>query len=134
MPSSTRPDASLHRRSPWRSDGKRLVQGNAGTDGTEHRGWIVGHFVGSADVRTTKDAEIKWGIHSAGETRADWSTDEYRTTVVLLVRGRFFVNFRDESVLLEHEGDYVMWGAGIDHSWRAEAESVVVTIRWPSLQ
>jgi len=108
-------------------------KGNAAADGAHHRGWIVGHFVGDGtDVRATKDVEIKWGIHPAGETRADWSTDEHRTTVVLLVRGRFYVNFRTESVLLDEEGDYVMWGAGSDHSWRAETDSVVITIRWPS--
>jgi quercetin dioxygenase-like cupin family protein len=38
-----------------------------------------------------------------------------------------------ESVLLEREGDYVMWGAGVDHTWRAEEDSIVITIRWPSL-
>src|SRR6266508_4683097 len=25
---------------------------------------------------------------------------------------------------------YVVWGPGIDHTWRAEADSVVITIRW----
>jgi hypothetical protein len=108
-------------------------QGNAGADGAEHRGWLVGHFIGdSDDVRATKDVEIKWGIHPAGDARADWSTDEYRTTVVLLIRGRFHVNFPGESVPLEHEGDYVMWGPGLNHSWRADSDSVVITIRWPS--
>lgn len=35
--------------------------------------------------------------------------------------------------ILERQGDYVVWGPGIDHSWQAEADSVVVAIRWPSL-
>jgi hypothetical protein len=26
----------------------------------------------------------------------------------------------------------VMWGAGLDHSWRAEDDSIVITVRWPS--
>jgi hypothetical protein len=109
-------------------------RGNAALDGAERRGWLVGHFIGdSEDIRATKDVEIKWGTHSAGEERPEWSTDEYRTTVVLLVRGRFRVNLPTESVLLADEGDYVMWGPGVDHSWQAEADSVVLTIRWPSL-
>jgi hypothetical protein len=29
-------------------------------------------------------------------------------------------------------GDYVMWGAGTDHSWRPEEDSVVITVCWPS--
>jgi quercetin dioxygenase-like cupin family protein len=36
-------------------------------------------------------------------------------------------------VLLERQGDYVVWGPGVDHSWRAEEESVVLTVRWPSV-
>lgn len=109
-------------------------KGTAATDGAERRGWLVGHFIGqSDDIRATKDVEIKWGIHPAGDARPEWSTDEYRTTVVLLVRGRFQVNLPTESVLLVEEGDYLMWGPGVDHSWTGEAGSVVITIRWPSL-
>jgi quercetin dioxygenase-like cupin family protein len=82
----------------------------------------------------SKDVEIKWGTHRAGEERTGWQTDEYRTTVLLLISGRFRVNLSVDSYLLKDEGDYAMWGPGIDHSWKAEQDSVVVTIRWPSLQ
>jgi quercetin dioxygenase-like cupin family protein len=85
------------------------------------------------DIRMAKDVEIKWGIHPAGEQRDAWHTDEYRTTVLLLVRGRFRIDLSGDSYLLQREGDYAMWGPGIDHSWRAEEDSVVVTIRWPSI-
>ncbi|GAA2918135.1 hypothetical protein GCM10011428_37800 [Streptomyces violaceus] len=37
------------------------------------------------------------------------------------------------SVTLEKQGDYMVWGPGIDHSWQAEDDSVVVTVRWPSV-
>ena len=30
------------------------------------------------------------------------------------------------------QGDYAVWGPGIDHSWEALADSVVITVRWPS--
>jgi hypothetical protein len=107
--------------------------GNANIDGKARRGWLIGHFIDDADdIRATKDVEIKWGAHPAGEERAAWTTDDYRTTVVVLVRGRFRIDLPDDSILMENEGDYVMWGAGVDHSWLAEAESVVVTVRWPS--
>ena len=108
--------------------------GNASTDSKDRRGWLIGHFIeDSDDIRATNDVEIKWGNHSAGEERETWVTDDYRTTVIILVRGRFRLNLGAESILLEKRGDYVMWGAGIDHSWRAEDDSVVVTVRWPSL-
>ncbi len=107
--------------------------GNAVRDGEDHRGWIVGHFMnGDDDVRQSEGVEIKWGIHASGEERADWQADETRTTVLLLVKGRFRVDLSVDSLVLEQEGDYAMWGPGIGHSWRAEEDSVVVTVRWPS--
>jgi hypothetical protein len=106
---------------------------NAAIDGQDHRGWIVSHFMGDTDdIRTSKDVEIKWGIHPAGDERADWQTDEYRTTVILLVEGRFYLALSGDDHLLNQSGDYVMWVPGVNDSWRAEEDSVVVTIRWPS--
>lgn len=105
--------------------------GNAAIDAKDHRGWLVGHFMDD-DVRRSQDVEIKWGVHAGGEARAEWQGDEHRTTVLLLIKGRFRIELSVDSFLLEHEGDYAMWGAGVGHSWRAEEDSVVVTIRWPS--
>jgi hypothetical protein len=107
--------------------------GNAAIDGQDHRGWIVGHFMGDTnDIRTSKDVEIKWGIHPAGDERAEWQSDEYRTTVILLVSGSFRLNLSTGSHLLTDPGDYVMWGSGVDHTWHAEQDSIVITVRWPS--
>src|ERR1017187_9288255 len=106
--------------------------GNATRDGEEHRGWVVGHFMDVGDVRQSGRVEIKWGIHASGEERADWQADETRTTVLLLVKGRFRVDLSVDSFVLEQEGDYAMWGPEIGHSWHAEEDSIVVTVRWPS--
>jgi hypothetical protein len=27
----------------------------------------------------------------------------------------------------------VLWGKGVDHSWHSEDESIVLTVRWPSV-
>ena len=27
----------------------------------------------------------------------------------------------------------MVWGRGVDHSWYAEEDSVVLTVRWPSV-
>lgn len=105
--------------------------GNANDDAGSHRGWFVGHFMDD-DARRSDDVEIKWGVHAAGEKRADHQVDEHRTTVLLLVRGRFRIDLSAGSHVLEREGDYVVWTAGIGHSWQAEADSVVITVRWPS--
>jgi quercetin dioxygenase-like cupin family protein len=108
--------------------------GNANTDGERTRGWLLGHFIGEADdPRATTAVEVKWGVHPAGEGRDGWATDEQRTTLLLLVRGRFRLDLSVESTTLEREGDYAVWSPGIDHSWQAEEDSIVITVRWPSI-
>lgn len=107
--------------------------GNAADDGLDTRGWLLGHFIDSSQgVRSTKDVEIKWGIHQAGEKRSGWTSDDQRTTLVLLVEGDFVVKLTGGTAELTRQGDYAVWGPGIDHSWEAKENSVVITIRWPS--
>jgi quercetin dioxygenase-like cupin family protein len=108
--------------------------GNAAEDGHKTRGWLLGHFIDPSEgVRSTKDVEIKWGTHAAGEKRPDWTADDQRTTLVLLVAGHFIVHLTEASAPLTRQGDYVVWGPGIDHSWQAVSDSTVLTVRWPSL-
>lgn len=107
--------------------------GNAAEDSKDTRGWLLGHFIDSAKgVRSTKEVEVKWAIHPAGETRSQWTSDDQRTTLLLLVEGRFRVDLTEGSATLERQGDYAMWGPGIDHSWEALDDSVVIAVRWPS--
>lgn len=108
--------------------------GNAAEDGSGTRGWVLGHFIDPSEgVRSTKDVEVKWGVHPAGEKRAEWTTDDQRTTMLLLVEGNFRLHLTEGTVDLVKQGDYVVWGPGIDHSWEAITDSVVVTVRWPSV-
>lgn len=107
--------------------------GNAGKDAALDRGWLLGHFKGADAPRHSSAVEIKWGVHPCGDERAEWVRGEERTALLVLISGRFRVEFPGRSVLLEQQGDYVVWGHGIDHSWFAEEESVVLTVRWPSV-
>lgn len=107
--------------------------GDALTDGVEHRGWIVGAFLNPGDLRLSEDVEIKWGIHPAGDQRAKWEDDKKRTTVLILVSGRFRIDLSVDSYVLVEQGDCAMWGPGVGHSWHAEEDSVVVTVRWPGI-
>lgn len=108
--------------------------GNAADDGHDTRGWLLGHFIEPAgDIRSTKDVEVKWGLHPAGDKRPEWTSDDQRTTLLLLVQGEFRLDLTVESVTMKRQGDYVMWGPGIDHSWEAITDSTVITVRWPSL-
>jgi hypothetical protein len=114
--------------------GHRWYCGNAAEDGTAHRGWIVGSFIDpTLSGRSTADVEVKWGSHPAGQRRATWAPGGPQATLVILVQGRFRVDLVGGSAILVRQGDYVTWGPGTEHSWYAEADSVVITIRWPSL-
>lgn len=107
--------------------------GNAGKDAALDRGWILGHFKDVGDPRHSEDVEIKWGVHPVGDHRAQWATGEVRTALLVLISGRFRVELPDGGVTLSEQGDYIVWGKGVDHSWYAEEESVVLTVRWPSV-
>ncbi len=109
------------------------VFGSAGDPATSSRGWFVGHFMpGEDNPLRTSDVEMKWFTHAKGETRPEWSPPSPVRTLNILIRGRFVLLFPDHEVLLQNEGDYVMFGPDIAHSYRCEEESVVMTVRWPS--
>lgn len=108
--------------------------GNAGVDGAGNHGWLLGHFMPRGDPRHSGDVEIKWGVHPRGDRRAAWASGEVRTALLVLITGCFHVELRDRTVVLSEPGDYVVWGAGQDHSWYAAEEgTVVLTVRWPSM-
>lgn len=107
--------------------------GNAEEASSDTRGWLIGHFIDPSEgVRSSKDVEVKWGTHPAGDKRPEWTSDDQRTTLVLLVQGNFRVDLTEGSSTMTRQGDYVMWGPGIDHTWEANEDSVVITVRWPS--
>jgi hypothetical protein len=111
----------------------RWHHGNATKDTQATHGWILGNFIEPAnDVRSTREIEVKWGIHSAGDKRANWTSGDLRTTLLLLVGGKFRIDLTEGSRALTEPGDYTLWGPGIDHSWEALADSIVITVRWPS--
>lgn len=107
--------------------------GHAGRDAAMDRGWLLGHFKDAEDPRHSSAVEIKWGVHPPGDRRARWVTAEERTAALVLISGRFRMDFPGRSVVLAEQGAYVVWGRGVDHSWYAEEESVVLTVRWPSI-
>jgi quercetin dioxygenase-like cupin family protein len=116
----------------------RIRTGNAHEDARPYRGWLVGHFVTERDARQTDEVEIGWRSFPAGQARPVWVRGEVRTTIVILVRGRFRVQFADAdgdlgAVTLEQEGDYATWPPGVDHCWEALEDTVMITVRWPSL-
>jgi quercetin dioxygenase-like cupin family protein len=86
----------------------------------------------AGDIRHSEDIEIRWAVHPGGERRAEWVTEERRTTAIILISGRFRVELPGQSVLLAQQGDYIVFH-GIGHSWEAETDCITVGIRWPSI-
>jgi len=107
--------------------------GNAKLDSLETRGWFVGSFIEEKfGLRHSDDVELKWGVLKEGDARTEWVTGETRTTIGILITGKFTMEFRDESMTFEKPGDYVMWGPDTDHKWHAPENAIWLTIRWPS--
>ncbi|HEX2912656.1 MAG TPA: signal peptidase I [Chloroflexia bacterium] len=116
-----------------------ITSGNAALDGYEdnRRGWFIGHFLDERrGLRSTADIEVKWGIHPQGEVKISYALNEIATTMSLLISGRFKLDFpdQDQAVTLAQPGDYVIFGPGVPHIWEALEDSVVLSVRWPSLQ
>jgi len=112
----------------------RPVTGNAAAASKSTRGWFLGHFIpGEDNPLRNADVEVKWFTHARGETRPEWSPANAVRTLNILIRGRFVLRFPDHEVLLENEGDFVLFGPGIAHSFRSEEQSLVLTVRWPSI-
>ena len=111
-----------------------VIFGNAGAEGATRGGWFAGHFITPGDdARSTSALEVKWGIHPAGDCRTQWAVNAAATTLSILVKGRFRLQFLSREILLSREGDYALWMPGVPHYWSAEEDSVIVTVRWPSL-
>jgi hypothetical protein len=109
-----------------------IYVGSARADAPANGGWLLGHFMPPGDIRHSSAVEIKWGVHPPGDERAQWVAGETRATAIVLVSGRFRVEFPGRSVVLAEQGDYVVFD-GVDHSWHAEEHSVVIGVRWPSV-
>jgi hypothetical protein len=113
--------------------------GNAALDQVRGSGWFVGQFVPDAlGLRHQTAVEIKWGLHPDGEKRPQPWANGNATTISVLIRGSLLVSFYiDETprlVKLIKEGDYVVYGPDVVHSWEAVGETLVLSIRFPSVE
>jgi mannose-6-phosphate isomerase-like protein (cupin superfamily) len=116
------------------ADTPTLVFGNAAAASKDTRGWFLGQFLpGASNPHRTSDLEVKWFTHAKGEERAQWAPASPVRTLNVLVRGHFVLRFPDREVALREEGDYVLFGPGVPHSFRSVETSLVLTVRWPSI-
>lgn len=113
--------------------------GHAAADDVRGSGWFVGQFVPSEmGMRHQTDVELKWGIHVRGDRRPGGMVSYgVATTVSILIRGALKVMMlldgEPRTVTLDRVGDYIIFGPRLWHEWEALADSVVLSIRFPSV-
>src|SRR5690348_156564 len=113
--------------------------GNAIADQVRRSGWFIGQFVPPAlGLRHQTDVEIKWGVHPDGERRSHAWASSHATTISILIHGHLRVSFHSadtpRTVSLKQEGDYVIFEPDTVHSWEAVGDTLVVSIRFPSIE
>src|SRR5438270_8426885 len=113
--------------------------GNAAVDQVRDSGWFVGQFVpAELGLRHQTDVELKWGIHPDGEKRTHPWANRNGTTVSILIRGGLRVAFHVEPspqiVTLTKQGDYIVFGPDVVHSWEAVRDTLVLSVRFPSVE
>lgn len=111
--------------------------GNAVKDG--NRGWFVGQFVPPSFGLAHQEAvEIKWDQHPKGDRRQGFAQSRGATTISILVSGSFITRLKlpdgMREIILSAPGDYIAFGPGLEHWWEALEESLVITVRFPSLR
>jgi hypothetical protein len=116
-------------------EGQSMVRcGNALTDGARHRGWFIGRFLEIPhDLRSSHAIEVKWSTHLAGTQKQCWGVSEEATTLCVLIKGQVSLQFPGRECTLSQEGDYAIWSAGVLHRWVVVQESLILTVRWPSM-
>lgn len=128
---------------------EKITTGNAKDDGREFRFWFVGEIetwcrqmglpfdARRYGYRNRGDVEVKWGMYRRGDVRDAWAVCSGSMAMSILIRGDFTFMFRDPASLrhrevrLCSEGDYVIWREDVEHTWRMDRDSEIITLRWP---
>ncbi len=115
---------------------RKIFQGNLNEDLKENpkrRGWFMGNFLNKNSSLRTGNVEIKWGRHKKGESGKEPARCA-GYSLAILIYGKFVTEFPDKNqeAVLEKEGDFVFHEKGVNHSWRAEEDCLLLTARWPS--
>ncbi|MFG3170585.1 signal peptidase I [Streptomyces sp. NPDC048200] len=112
----------------------RIHIGNAENFQTSTRGWFVGAFLDDHHgPLKTDDLQLKWGHHPPGEQRHELAEPAAMASITILISGTFRLDFPGQdpgSVVLREQGDFAYFGPGVPHTWQAEDQSVILTVRW----
>lgn len=106
--------------------------GNIATKPNGERGWIFGPFIPDPSPFKTENFSVKWTTFPKGQERTELGVDPVQRSVAVLISGKFKIVFPDShtEIVLENEGDYAYYGAGVGHTWIALEDTKLVTFRW----
>ena len=118
---------------------KPFYFGNARADDVRGSGWFVGQFVpAELGLRRQTEIELKWGIHPDGDKRPQPGANPNGATISVLIEGQLKVTFHvdgtEQEVTLGTKGDYVIFGPEVMHSWEAVGDTIVLSVRFPSIE
>jgi hypothetical protein len=114
-----------------------IIEGNVVEGGNPiDRGWFIGQFIEGNSVFNNDSFEMKWTKHSKGKIRKVPAKNVKAKSMCILVEGNFVIRFPDEKSekAMTRKGDFIFWGPEIYHTSEALEDSVVLTIRWPSIK
>ena len=128
-----------HEQSAGMKSATSFYFGNAALDQVHGTGWFVGQFVPpELGLRHQTDVELKWGIHKDGDKRSQPWANGNATTISILIQGTLHVTFQlnetSQMVALRQVGDYIAFGPEMVHSWEAIGDTVVLSVRFPSVE
>jgi hypothetical protein len=122
------------------NESKAFYFGNASVDQVGRTGWFVGQFVQPEwGPRHQTAVELKWARHTDGERRRYGAgANGNATTISILIRGAlritFYIDGGPRVITLQKEGDYVIFGPNVVHSWQALGDTVALSVRFPSIE
>ncbi len=120
---------------PMENISPQIIIGNCEAEKDNHRGWIIGHFMDKGSLLHSDDLEVKWSKHLKGEKKLELAKNIQAKTLFILFNGEFRFYFPNENtdVVLSKEGDYILYDAGVAHSWEVLEDCCAINIRWPSI-
>ncbi len=101
--------------------------------------WVIGQMIQENNPRHTSLFELKWGRHLRGEKYPDFvPSKEGVRGISILIHGRMRLMFKrgteTQTVILQTEGDFVLWQPDVSHNSEFLEDTLVLTIKWPSVE
>lgn len=100
------------------------------THPNDYKDWVVGPFVKEEDF-SSENFELKFQKGEKGLIRKPKKVLNKKTkTLAIAVYGYIRMNFGNEDIYMQKEGDYIFWTPDSPHEFEFMEDSLVITLRW----